>query len=338
MSIFVLAQPSEYSSINRQATLRWNDNNDSYISKLFITVNGIIYESEFYPIDGIYECNLSLLLDKLKSFENYTAFGVNYSNDIIEAEIDILVYYDDNGSPEFEDTTLNIRFLNNVYQLEELDPVHNSITWLHNQNELTFFKGYPFNISFLTIDHGKLGYRIEGQGAINFTGLINNQLAHWNISNGINSLNFTEGENKFILYKNNIVNVLLYSTNIKVNVIENRCGLYLKWLNTAGGWDGFLFNPYYKDSEKDKNEVLIDIDEAQTILTKSVERKLTIKATRLNKAQYDLVKGLTYSKKIFWWINGKYTEVFITTKTTHNSKRLQGELEFIVQLPKRFLQ
>ncbi len=340
MSINILAQPTEYSSINRRAILRWNDTNDSHSSSVNIQYDGDTYVTTFYPdVNGVYECDLDLLLKNFKSFENYVAYGVNYSNDIISVVIDIIVFYDDNGDPDFEDATINKRFLNNVYQLEELAPVQNSITWLHNQNELTFFKGYPFNISFLTVDQGKLRYRIEGSGNVNFIiTQINNELLHWNVSNGISSLNFPEGVRNFTIDKLSIVNTLLYSATIKINTIENACGLYLKWFNTSGGWDGWLFSPYYKDVEKDKNEVLIDVDEAQEVLTKSVNRKLTLKSIGLNKNQYDLVRGLTYAKKVLWWINGKYTPVAVTSKNTHSTKALHGELEFIVELPKRFLQ
>lgn len=195
------------------------------------------------------------------SFEDkYTAYPTGWGKSIPENHITQTVkitdYNDFVTGTTFE---RDYQFVRNVKQVGEalyddgfsiLQPTKNGIDY-----HLTYFEGYPFSFDLLKIFtsdsvkiyHQNTGIMTDSMIASSddtFRIYIDKATSNWNTSN---FLPLNDNLNKLNIYGNGI-----FKSNIVVNKVPAKCGVYLKWRNPQGGYSYYLFSEFFETETKYK--------------------------------------------------------------------------------------
>lgn len=176
-----------------------------------------------------------------------TAYALRSVHDIGDKNAETMVSFDPTA------------FTTSVYPTQTLNKLDNfmirSSSYLRQQY-LKIFKGYPFCISVIDkLDSVVLRYAFLSKDASELFSTVNRDILEADadkylkrliISDGVDLITpFTESE---CVIKINTINEANETNSIylfEANIVDD-CGIYLKWLNTEGGWSYFLFNKYYK--------------------------------------------------------------------------------------------
>ena len=232
---------------------------------------------------------------------------------------------------EFTDTTTETvantyEFLRSILQIGDSLQLKVEESFMH-ENELCFFKGYPYDISILNqgadayslvnLTHGNELDLTAGAGLVESIRLI--------IDNGQNAI--SEFQQRVIadsgtLENNSWDTEIVDLLNIGINKI--RCyfsqstidavwelkdvcdGVYLKWFNRFGSWSYWLFEAVYQEQTKTKITDIYNTDFESienTIFTKLTTGKTSIKErtlqqTNMSDAQFKQVSDILTSQRV----------------------------------------
>lgn len=215
-----------------------------------------------------------------------------------------------------------------------------------NQNRTyRYFKGYPFTIP-LYLDE-ELVLKI-------------NDIESETLSPGKYNLDITEDSivSLFNEYSRKIFTTvfdktfqpqrILIGTGIKINIEVCDCNLgdiYLRWINTLGEWNYYLFKKISEVIESEASDIVFEqyYDTVNYInnhhagtgqyISKSGIRTLNVAAVHLSQDMYDFVRGITLSPIVDLYDNGNWKRVKIGDTDLSKSSRVLQHLEIEVILP-----
>lgn len=215
-----------------------------------------------------------------------------------------------------------------------------------NQNRTyRYFKGYPFTIP-LYLDE-KLVLKI-------------NDIESETLNAGKYNLDITEDSivSLFNEYSRKIFTTvfdktfqpqrILIGTGIKINIEVCDCNLgdiYLRWINTLGEWNYYLFKKTSEVIESEASDIVFDqyYDTVNYInnhhagtgqyISKSGIRTLNVAAVHLSQDMYDFVRGITLSPIVDLYDNGNWKRVKIGDSDLTKSGRVMQHLEIEIILP-----
>lgn len=235
-------------------------------------------------------------------------------------------------------------WLKSVSQLgaeERLD----SENYLLNQSNLTFFKGYPFDLSFYIAALGNISIlNTQTNAATSLT--VNSPLGvnRFTLSSGkylrsvdnncqtfvdrvealsggeiVDNCCYTFEEDYFLNVGVNPVrfdaNGTVFNTQIKL--IDNQSGVYLKWLNDEGNFSYWLFSEIHTESVKTKTadvynseaQNLVDAYQEKQITGKTAENILNLNYKNLTNDEVYQLKSLLTSSYVMMY-TGENNELY----------------------------
>ena len=223
----------------------------------------------------------------------------------------------------------------------------------NNHYYVKYWEGYPFDLSFVTLNFPAGNIFLE-----NLTNLLNYTFP---IAGKITRLFFCDGStdesiNDFLpiaFGKNEIAFSDRFIIVDKQDVCE---GLYLKWLNSYGGYSYWKFDNIFKRTTNTKSfgELVTDFGNlGQTFsqvaeLGKTAGEKISVNTDLLDENELALLKSLLISPKIYLFVGEPFSraditawvEVKITSTgyTTRNYKNQSVKLAFELELPDLYTQ
>lgn len=239
--------------------------------------------------------------------------------------------------------------------------------YTNDSYNLTFWEGYPFFIENMRIDRGK-----EIKVKNNETG-VETPMIWYNEDAGVRSWFHKKDDTTTASFlggnglRTNL-SVLLNGDEINKIVLKKvkpKCGIYLKWFNSHGGYSFYLFDNFYKDETKTKDLDEINTNKFDNILTsnsaisrnstailttdgyadptqvigKEAGRVLTINAT-CDRNEIEILRDLIVSPCVQMYsesepfMEGVFRDIKIDGDLKTNSKRDNNEVSFKVILPK----
>lgn len=215
-----------------------------------------------------------------------------------------------------------------------------------NQNRTyRYFKGYPFTIP-LYLDE-KLVLKI-------------NDIESETLSHGKYNLDITADSiiTLFNEYYRKIFTTvfdktfqpqrILIGTGIEINIEVCDCNFgdtYLRWINTRGEWNYYLFKKTSDIIESEASDIVFEqsYDTVNYVnkhhagtgqyISKSGTRTLNVAAVHLNQDMYDFVRGITLSPIVDLYDNGNWKRVKIGDSDLNKNNRVLQNLEIEVILP-----
>lgn len=215
-----------------------------------------------------------------------------------------------------------------------------------NQNRTyRYFKGYPFTIP-LYLDE-KLVLKI-------------NDIESETLNAGKYNLDITEDSivSLFNEYSRKIFTTvfdktfqpqrILIGTGIEINIEVCDCNLgdiYLRWINTLGEWNYYLFKKTSEVIESEASDIVFEqyYDTVNYVnnhhagtgqyIAKKGTQTLNVAAVHLSQDMYDFVRGITLSPIVDLYDNGNWKRVKIGDTDLSKSSRVLQHLEIEVILP-----
>jgi len=339
--------------------IRFNSDSEIPISAT-ITFNGVTVT--LYPnppgffyfnfkdyITGLINTNnfkddAELLLPTATPYVDWTSKVFLYSS------IDITI----NLANETTDTdNVNVNWLATMFQLDNKGTIPSTLPKiLHEDSVLTFYPNLPFDVTILTPQTGDEYYFTNIDNSLSLTiepphGQVNRLI----ISDGDLEYDlFDLGLNNFELTSDKIGSGDGATVSINRKVLTCFKGIYIKWINSFGGWNYHYFESWRKDqTTKDTFELNNDFDNLEDTLSKIIQggktgfNKIVTKqefTTNENKAGF---LTLFTSPKIYLYTGtyGQQTqvtdwlEVSLTPSTINlsNSHKNQSTYNLTFELP-----
>lgn len=218
---------------------------------------------------------------------------------------------------------------------------------------LTYFEGYPADFAIQGLETGYT-YSIKNSN----TGIVSD--TYTATTADVKRIFLSDGGNDTtidgtLITTSNLNNLELwvngfFKANIKVKKVESKCGVYLKWFNSNGGYSYWLFDRYFNEviKTKDLDDIQGVWDNLQNITSTSESLGKTATGTLQLNTQYtkeekEYLLDLLKSPKVEMYINQEpFIQVnafnFIGVKvsdasTTYNSKSRNNKLRVTIELP-----
>jgi hypothetical protein len=283
----------------------------------------------------------------------------NYNDDSLQLTInpEFSVYNSTTG----ETITKEYKFLKSVEQLpfynqnvnagnniKLLSPSKNSVDY-----SLTYFEGYPVDFAIQGLRRTDSYYFKNSNTGINSQtySVTTDDVKRVYLSDGAynvtidNVLLMSSNVNLIELWVNDI-----FKCNLRVNRVESKCGVYLKWFNSNGGYSYWLFDKFFKETTttKDLDDLNGKWDNLQNVTStsesmgKTALQKLEL-STKFREEEKEYLLDLLRSPKVEMYIENvpfiqqnEYN--FIGVKVgdggnTYSNKDKNNKLRVIVELP-----
>lgn len=225
--------------------------------------------------------------------------------------------------------------------------------WMHDTDDngdviFDVFSGYPFDFTIFLNSNFNSQILISGSGGSLTKGVVSSKTTRMSLINLTGQLNHQiTPSNKLVLTQNQRATIELsgISEFAYIDYHEVCDGIYLKWFNTRGAWDYWLFTKKYKISESDTllGSVNSNFDNINNVnsFTSSLGKQYTISKSIsepfLNKRQFDKIKGVLSSPKVYVWMGGKFIECNVDSKLKYTSYTT-GNIDFDIKIPNRITQ
>jgi hypothetical protein len=310
--------------------------------------------------NGEFQFNLKEIIKvnfNQNGFEDKGEVPVTFTDEIFDRVKDIEVEISLQNDLNISTIKPKYSFIKSVKQIGEkifnnnMQLLTNSLNGI-NYN-LTYFEGYPFFIELLEVDeNGVITFKNKNVlNEVDFFGFTaDNTLRVW-IDKGYENLTTT---NKFPLLDNvNQLEIYLnddFKTNLNLKKVPAKCGVYLKWFNSNGGYSFYLFDEFYKESlsaksigEVVRNEFLnVGENPNSYSYTLGVESKssLTIK-TLADENEFEIIKDIISSPSVQMYSSktpfesGEWFTVTISGNINKYNKKKFNEIKLNVELPER---
>lgn len=329
-----------------------------------LIINGQDYK--IYPFNNGFTFNFKEIAK--------TLINPNYFKDTINPDISVASIYDDttlsltlpveikvvDSFGEFLSANKTFVFLKNVEQLPNYNDrlaASQPVRLLLPTNNFTdyympYFEGYPSDFGVFGIQTNDQFY-IKNISNYNqtdvFTGTTT-EAKRFFISDGqsetsfIEDLNLASNQNKLELWVNDE-----FKCNLIINKKESKCGVYLKWFNTSGGYSYWLFDEPNTDtiSFKSMDDIegvydnLQNVSSTSNIIGKKGERRIKLK-TKYTTQEKEYLQSLLASPKVEMYA---YNQPFVAVNSNsfigviaegsfpYKNKNSNNTLELTITLP-----
>lgn len=204
---------------------------------------------------------------------------------------------------------------------------------------LKYWKGYPFDFTYCTSSTTSLEIQTPLENlSLNNPGLIVRVV----VSNGIELIELNNGYNGLLLNG---------ETNLQIEAINGQCeGHYIKWLNSFGGWNYWLF---YKGNDtlttKDLGMIYNDYEDVVDTISpyiaigKTSENNITVQQELITENEMLILNDLLDSPKVYLFTGtpnevvqpNDWLEVTIKSGSFRvvNSREKLNSLSLTIELP-----
>jgi len=293
------------------------------ISKATINIGG--EDVEITPINEVFSYNFREIIRVLmnNNFEDSIIADDGYKADASLSGSYLVTYTLTFSDATTENTAETYVFLKSVEQIAGVSERLLTEQHILNQSELTFFDGYPFDISiysdgdFSVINDDNNNYA-EFDGTLGETGRI--YLSELDaeglfrerveFDGGVyegGGCDEADSDGDLLELGCNNVRVVGGVTDSMTIKLESVCGgIYLKWFNRMGGWSYWLFNPIYKELLKARTmdkfsvdfESIDDTYETTLITGKDTEKERGLVYENLSEAERLQITDLLSSPRV----------------------------------------
>lgn len=316
-------------------------------------------EFELYPdLQGNYIFNLKESVKvnfNENGFNDYNYFTDSYYKNItglfLSQQIDIEVFNDLTS----ESISKTYSFYKGVKQIGQSIFANEFQLLSHSKDgvnfALTYFEGFPFNfdiqkavaghnLKIKSLNSGIITANMEVTLSDAFR--INVDLGGGNNWTSEAFLPLNTGLNKLELYSNDV-----FKTNILITKKKICSGIYLKWVNSQGGFSHYLFEEFYteKTAGKDIDFILksefLNINEMRgdfASLGKNSGSELVVKC-KYPPEDYENLKDIFSAASIQMYtskeayVEGVFIDVNIKGNMNFSNKRLINNMVLTVELP-----
>ena len=353
--------------------VRFTSDSEEIIIKATITIGGlsiIIYPSpdgtfyfnfKEYITSLINQTNFKDTLVTSLDVSDYTTFSYNGSGVArysVGFEIEL-------GNNTTETGSRTLFFLSGVEQIKdykknEVQSTSGEIVLLplypetNNKYYAKYSEGYPFDISFLRRGNDTL-QPIE---LVNNTNLLNFDFAS---KTTLTRLFFSDGRidesiNDFLPIALGINEISWLDKFIYIEKEDVCSGVYVKWFNQYGGYSYWLFPNFAKYTQSMRNiaeldqdtENLSDTNSQVTQIGIEAGEKLTVNSDKLRPEQFNLLKSILTSPKIYLFTGEPFSQsdatdwmevkLSTTSQTTRNYKGQPLDITLDLELPDLYTQ
>jgi hypothetical protein len=365
-------------------TVTFKTNSTLTVSKATVSFNGLVFTLFPDPANKFYfnfKYSVSTLLNGTNNFSDQTnldivtpianAFKSRVLNDggtfesfdcliaqITELGVNPLIDYTDYIFNDF-DVTYKIFFTNDTSETETV--TYNFLSAYVNTQDykklypqypfkvqgqfilkpISYFKswvGYPFDITYYDGEFGDLYFNVNGNESF-----LSND-------NRINRVVFSNG-NEIVALQNGYNSITIIGDEFYIEQISDACdGHYLKWLNSFGGWNYWLFNKGNDTlSTKDLGTIFNDYNDVVDTISpyvaigKTSENNITVRQDNITQDEFLILNDILESPKVYLF-TGVQNEVVqandwleVTIKSgafrVSNAKEKMTNLNLTIELP-----
>lgn len=260
-------------TINKQPTGIYPAYNDSYIefesslannNRAEVIITGFTEPFTIFPdLDGVYTFNFREAVKVLFSQYSFkdehgeaitTEWGQSLLGHYLALSTTLKVF--NNSTSETQ--AVNHTFYRAVKQAGQTNYNNNCQILSANTNNgvdynLTYFEGFPFSfelqrlvyaptkrINVKNLNTGITCDDINPQVSGAFKIIVDKATTNWTTST---FLPLPDLVNRLEIYEDDS-----FKTNLTLKKVPSKCGIYLKWLNTEGGYSFWLFDQFYRDT------------------------------------------------------------------------------------------
>ncbi len=310
---------------------------------------------------GKFWINLKNIVKTLMSFDDdidgYAVDAFYKENSYLELSIDFEIYFTDGTSESVTKTYSLLRSAMQIPQKLEYKNRGTSFPLIKTKSKVahtTIFKGFPFDLGFFgeDINFSMTAYSSKSSFLAAYLatgGTVTSDVENENVI-GAYRLILSSGDAITDRINGNNYNVITYGDyTIKLSV-EDRYGIYLKWLNKQGSWDYYLFQKQYEDEIED--DPLTAIDDDTDNLWNSDHRSLSagkesaqyyyLVAKNIIHDELDRIREIVDSPRVYLYLGEKgdaydssnWMQIKVTGKeNTILRKNRQGSIELKATLP-----
>jgi len=245
------------------------------ISKAVINIGG--FDFEITPILNVLRFNFKEVVTVLLSnnFDDDVIADADIKADTSLTNSFLTTYTITFSDDTTENTNLTYVFVKSVEQIANVSTRLLTEQQILTPKELTFFKGFPFDIGHysdgnITIFNNKLGVNnvLTETATDTFRLFLLNKRSQFRnrviADGGIYEENicWLEGFNYELLETGfNTLDIQGTTSEILTINLKDVCdGTYLKWFNREGAWSYWLFNPIFKEIKKTKTLDVFNVD------------------------------------------------------------------------------
>ena len=263
------------------------------------------------PINNNFHFNLKEMCSLIAREDNWqdntpNVLGLSLDDDIIkDLIIKFTIQFTDYTIVNNQTTYSILRSVSQINNVIDIEKTTNSNDFV-SLNNLTFFKGYPFDFTYYS--------NVEYNGV-----LLNPAPGFYKI------YNFVVGSNRFFLSDNignllkddgndnilqvglNILYISLFNVKrINIKLVDSCSGVYLKYINEFGSWSYWLFNSIYTSTinARIKDEFNVDFKDitetsATTLITgKDGEETLNLTSKNLDTNEIAQLQSILTSPRV----------------------------------------
>ena len=316
--------------------VQFSSNNVLQAVKCVITINTISFE--ITPIANSFKYNFKEVISVLINSSNFTDTilpslsnalpSSHVYNDTSGTYLDVNVNYKIILSNDSEEqTNVTYKFLKSVEQLEQnkvgvvtgcgaiyvLSPFQKAT---NNTYNLTYFEGYPFDVSIY----------LKNIGTTTFLNETNGLSYVFNLTSNVNRVFFSDGRititiNDYLPLTDglNRIKITRITDVVYLNVykVPSKEGHYIKWLNQYGGWNYWLFNCVHKRTRGTKSIGFVNNDfndVSSTVssflsLGKESQDLLTLVSEGMSEVEQDVLNDIFDSPKVYYFTGTRLTQV-----------------------------
>lgn len=343
-------------------------------NKCEITISG--FQFDITPIGLIFRFNFKEIITVLIN-QNQFDDGITQPSDVVidnnlklEETVIFTIIFDDLST---DVTNKTYTFLKSVQQIANENLITLTVPQILSLEYLTVFRGYPFDLTYSSVDTLTI-----------FNNTINTSIDLNTISGNINRIFLSDGQSIMdnitnatlffdrmlllpgvVIYDNQCSNIMLEPilrtgtnnltflsdgdiNNINIKMIDNNCGVYLKWANPEGNFSYWLFSKVFQEtiSSNAINVYNTDFENLSstntTALTTGKESGITIKLNYKNLSEKEVIQvtSLLTAPRV-WLYNGEKNDKlfdsswqtvivkngqFLVTNTKKNTQNISLEI------------
>lgn len=311
----------------------------------------------FSDTNGDFQFNLKPLVKiQFNGFEDEntippSGYIQTVTDRLLSYPIDIVV---NNNVDVIQSATTTYEFLKSVQQVGE--PYYDDDTKIlhHTTNgmdyHLTYFEGYEFFFEFQKLQANDVVKvkNINTGDDVSFSATTSgtNRLwvdkvsANW-ITSG--ALPLTDTVNRCEVYINDV-----FKYNLNLKKPTQRCGVYLKWYNSKGGYSFHLFEEFFRINNKGKSlgeltrNSFLNIDESPKSFSYNLGKEISkeiIVTTKVDKNELYILEDVVASPSVQLYlsndpyISGEWVTVNINGNIDSRTKNNITEVKLTVELP-----
>ncbi len=224
-------------------------------------------------------------------------------------------------------------FTTSVYSTQALvkfDGDYTRTVTYQRQQYLKVFKGYPFDLCLLDkLTTDKISYELQFKDGSGVIDSANKTISAAASDKYLKRLIISDGAELITPFDDGISARLVLTTKIagtpydtansiyqfEVDIVDE-CGIYLKWLNSEGGWSYYLFNKYYKIPMSAKSQgkinkyldTMIGAIGNQTNIGQNLTTGIKINQRFLSKDEYIQLIEIASSPMVYLYNEAKGTQ------------------------------